>query len=103
MLYRKACLYMKKILLAVMILALTSCADKKTFTKSDGSTFTAEPYGWANYQTKKIEGVTYECSLENVVWGIIGCETIIIPVWLSGWELFEPVSYTEPEINSERK
>lgn len=55
---------MKKLfgLLLIAIIALSSCADSKTFERADGTKFVAEPYGWANYQTKKIEGVTYEAS-----------------------------------------
>lgn len=89
---------MKKFILFLLsVIILSSCADDKTFTRKDGTKFTAEPYGWANYQTKKIEGVKYECCLGNVIWGIVGFETIIVPVWLSGWELYEPVEYDEPE------
>lgn len=86
---------MKKLfgLLLIAIIALSSCADSKTFERADGTKFVAEPYGWANYQTKKIEGVTYEACIGNIVLGVIA---VVIPVWLTGWELYEPVSYTEP-------
>lgn len=77
------------------VIILSACADSKTFTKKDGTKFTAEPYGWANYQSKKIDGVVYECCFDNVVWGVLGIETVILPVWLSGWELYEPVRYEE--------
>lgn len=91
---------MKKfILLLLAIIMLTACAESKTFQKADGTTFVAEPYGWANYQSKKIDGVIYECNIENVVLSVLGLETIIIPVWLSGWELYEPVKYVEPKTN----
>lgn len=61
---------MKKLfgLLLIAIIALSSCADSKTFERADGTKFVAEPYGWANYQTKKIEGVTYEACIGNIVW-----------------------------------
>ena len=83
---------MKKLfgLLLIAIIALSSCADSKTFERADGTKFVAEPYGWA---TKKIEGVTYEACIGNIVWDVIA---VVIPVWLTGWELYEPVSYTEP-------
>lgn len=63
---------MKKLfgLLLIAIIALSSCADSKTFERADGTKFVAEPYGWANYQSKKIEGVTYEACFENIVWDI---------------------------------
>lgn len=92
---------MKKYIFTLMaVFILSSCAENKTFTKNDGTTFTAEPYGWANYQSKKIEGVVYECCFGNVIWGIIGAETIVIPVWLSGWELYQPVNYEEVTNNN---
>ena len=91
---------MKKLfgLLLIAIIALSSCADSKTFERADGTKFVAEPYGWANYQSNKIEGVTYEACFENIVWDIVAIETVIAPVWLTGWELYEPVSYTEPSV-----
>lgn len=91
---------MKKLfgLLLIAIIALSSCADSKTFERADGTKFVAEPYGWANYQSNKIEGVTYEACFENIVWDIVAIETVIVPVWLTGWELYELVSYTEPSV-----
>lgn len=73
---------MKKLfgLLLIAIIALSSCADSKTFERADGTKFVAEPYGWANYQTKKIEGVTYEACIGNIVWDVIAVETIVIPM-----------------------
>lgn len=88
-------MFMKKLLLIGIIL-LSSCANSKIFEKSNGTKFVAEPYGWANYQTKKIDGVKYEICFGNIAWGIIGIETIILPAWLTGWELYEPVEYVEP-------
>ena len=68
---------MKKfIVLFMMVLAMMSCADSKTFERADGTKFVAEPYGWANYQTKKIEGVTYEACIGNIVWEVIGILTM---------------------------
>lgn len=88
---------MKKfIVLFMMILAMMSCADSKTFERADGTKFVAEPYGWANYQSNKIDGVVYEACIGNIVLDVIAVETIVIPVLLTGWELYEPVSYIEP-------
>lgn len=93
---------MKKLLiLLTTVLALcVACADSKTFERTDGTKFVAEPYGWANYQSKKIEGVTYEVCFGNIVWDVIAVETIVIPIGLTGWELYEPVSYVEPSITN---
>lgn len=85
----------KLFLILLSVFVLLSCAESKTFKKQDGSTFVAEPYGWANYQTKKIDGVKYECCIENVFWSVAGLETLVVPVYLSGWALYEPVEYVE--------
>lgn len=88
---------MKKfIVLFMMVLALMSCVDSKTFERADGTKFVAEPYGWVNYQSNKIDGVIYKVCVGNIVWSVVAVETIVIPIWLTGWELYEPVFYIEP-------
>lgn len=89
---------MKKIvfLAALAVMLLASCAEKKTFTKSDGTEFTARPYGWMNKE-KAIDGVEYDLCTANVVWSCIFFETVAAPVLLTGLELWEPVSYQEPK------
>ena len=78
-------------------LMICSCAESKKFRKQDGSVFTAEPYGWANYQTNKIEGVKYKINAPNMVLSLIFVETMIAPVLITGYDLFEPVFYTESD------
>lgn len=70
---------------------LQGCANSKSGTTKEGRIETAEPYGWANYQTKKNPNFVYEVNLGNVVWSIILVETIVVPVWLTGWDLYEPI------------
>ena len=84
-------------------LVICSCAEPKRFRKQDGTVFTAEPYGWANYQTKAIKGVKYEINIHNVVLSTIFAETIITPVLITGYELFEPVSYIESDTTNINK
>lgn len=88
---------MKNLLIILMtVLILTSCAESQTFI-IDGEETIVEPYGWANKQVHKNDSVVYEVSVGNVVWSILGFETIVIPVWLSGWELYEPVRLKTPK------
>lgn len=69
---------MKKfIVLFMMVLAMMSCADSKTFERADGTKFVAEPYGWANYQSNKIDGVVYEVCAGNIFWGCYHCRNCI--------------------------
>lgn len=87
---------MKKAILMMLVVALSfsSCAEKKTFQKNDGTTFTASPYGWANKE-ERIDGVDYEISVPNIILSVVFSETIVCPVVLTAIELWEPVSYTE--------
>ena len=91
---------MKKILtfLFATALLLSSCADSKTFKRADGSEFTANAYGWIDRESEKIDGVKYEVCAGNIVWSCILCETVIGPVLLTGFGLYEPVSYTDPAL-----
>lgn len=94
---------MKKLIILIMsALMICSCAESKKFRKQDGSVFTAEPYGWANYETRKIKGVKYEMNITNVVLSTIFVETVIAPILITGYDLFEPVSYESDttEINN---
>lgn len=95
---------MKKLIILIMsAFMICSCAESKKFRKQDGSVFTAEPYGWANYQTNKIEGVKYEINAPNMVLSLIFVETIIAPVLITGYDLFEPVCYIESDTTNINK
>lgn len=84
---------MKKLIgVFVALLLLTSCADSKKFV-IEGKEVTVEPYGWANQDAKKVEGVVYQMNAGNVFWDIILFETIIVPIYLTGWQLYEPIAY----------
>jgi hypothetical protein len=86
---------MKKILTILFAaLILTSCADSKVLVINNQETL-VKPYGWANKEARYNENVIYEVNFGNVVWSIIGIETIFIPVWLTGWQFFEPVAVKE--------
>jgi hypothetical protein len=91
---------MKKVILMMLAVALmfSSCAEKKTFKKCDGTSFVASPYGWANKE-KQIDGVDYEINVPNIILSVIFSETIVCPVVLTAGELWEPVNYTEPNTN----
>lgn len=78
---------MKYILALVLCLSLASCADEKTL--SDGKTY--QPYGWADYQEVKSSKVVYKPVVGNIIWSVITVQTVAVPVWLTGWQLYEPV------------
>jgi hypothetical protein len=80
---------MKKSFLGLLILAavlLSSCADDK---RIDGVTY--KPYGLANEDTHKNNSIQYELSFGSVACAIIFSETLIVPVYVVGWDLMQPV------------
>ena len=81
-----------KQLLSVLVLLtlLTSCADSKEFV-IDGKKETIEPYGWFDLEAKH-DSINYKINTSNVVWSIVLCETVIIPILITGDQLFEPIS-----------
>ena len=89
---------MKKVTLIMLAVALmlSSCAEKKTFKKCDGTSFVASPYGWANKE-KQIDGVDYEINVPNIILSVIFSETIVCPLIITAFDVYEPVSYTEPK------
>jgi hypothetical protein len=87
---------MKKRTLAIVAalmfgaMTMTSCSQNKDL-KLNGKTHTFESYGWANYNEVKNDSVLYEASVGNIVWSVILSETVIVPIWLTGWDLYSPV------------
>ena len=73
-------------LVLVLVLVLTSCADKK---KIDGTVY--KPYGIVNEDACKNDSIVYQVSPGSVICSILFCETIVVPIYTLGWDLFEPV------------
>ena len=80
----------KLVLVALCVLTLASCADSKKFNVN-GKETTVEPYGWLNPETKN-DSINYRVNIGNVILSIVFCETVVVPVLLTGDQLFEPVS-----------
>ena len=77
---------MKKI---ILILILAGCAKEKTIV-INGKPTVVQPYGWANEQLKN-DSVVYQINIGNVIWDCITIESVVVPVVLTGWQLYEPV------------
>lgn len=75
----------------VAALFLTSCHDNLGCRAKDGKYYEIEPYGWADADNIRLKGVQYRIVTGNVVWSVIGFETIGVPLVLTGWYLQEPV------------
>ena len=81
---------MKKINLIALIclvsIFFSSCAENKTI---DGVTY--RPYSFLNEETCKNDSVQYSISGWAVASGVIFAETIIVPIYVFGYNLYEPV------------
>jgi thioredoxin-related protein len=82
---------MKKILLSIVIalsLSLTACgADEK---KIDNVMY--QPYGIVNEDAIKDSNIIYEMSYWLIFWSIVFSETLVVPIYFIGWDLWQPIS-----------
>lgn len=87
---------MKKIFIVCALAAmLCGCGDRVI----EGHTYS--PYGLFNETSMKNPNIQYEISAASVVIGVIFIETAIVPLYIIGWDLFEPVSTKSPKDPSE--
>lgn len=93
---------MKNVFFAVltisMILLSSSCADNKTI---DGVTY--RPYGLLNESTCKNDSVQYEVSGWAVVSGVLFFEVIVPPIYVFGFNLYEPIGLKKDYDNGKIK
>jgi hypothetical protein len=73
-------------ILVIVTLCLSACGNDMVINGKRHST-----YGLLNADQEKDPNVKYRVIVGNVVWGIIGFETIIIPIYFFGFSLYEPV------------
>jgi len=85
----------KLIMFVFMLIMMSSCATTKYF-ESNGSIIEAKPYGWMNKQARKNDNVIYQVNGGNVVFSILGLNTVIVPIWLTGRQFYEPVRLKGP-------
>ena len=82
---------MKKLAYLLAALTLLGCSSPKTI---DGYTYGT--YGLINESEMKNPGVEYKISAGNVVWAVVLCETVVAPIYLFGFDLYEPVGKKAP-------
>lgn len=87
--------------LAIAVLLFTSCAESKDFV-IDGKKVTVEPYGWFDLQSKN-DSIEYRINAGNIVLDVLLCETIIVPIVLTGDQLYEPVRKKNSNISVTKK
>lgn len=70
----------------LLVLALSGCAKDKTICGAN-----IEPYGLFNPDDKD-PTVKYRVNAFGVFMGIILIETVVVPLLVAGWFLYEPIS-----------
>lgn len=79
---------MKKVMaLMLMCLFLVSCASPQVINGKRYEPY--EPYGLFNEDDVKKDNIKYEVSMGSVIVGVIFSETLIVPLYVFGWDLFE--------------
>ena len=73
-------------------MALTACgADERTI---DGVTYGT--YGVFNQDEMRNPNIQYELSGWSIFWSVLLCETVVVPVYFIGWDLYQPVGKKNP-------
>ena len=79
---------MKKLIVLLLVVALLSigCGDVKTI---DGVTY--DTYGVFTMNTDANPDIRYRLIIGNVVWSVLLCQTIVMPIYFVGFSLWEPI------------
>jgi hypothetical protein len=77
----------KKIILILVLVMFSGCGNSQVVNGE-----VKECYGLIDKQEIRDPNIKYKVVKGNVAWGVIGFSTIILPVWLFGWELYCPES-----------
>lgn len=71
----------------IAILLMVGCSRTKTI---DNKTY--QTYGLFNESDIKDSNIIYKPCIGNVVWTVITIETVILPVYFIGYDLYEPIA-----------
>jgi len=80
----------KKLIVVVLCMALLITACGQSIKASDGQVY--ECYGLLDKDKIKKDNMVYDVVIENVVLSVIFCETVFIPIWLIGFQLYCPAN-----------
>lgn len=73
------------ILMVSMLVLGLGCGNSKTI---DGVKYNT--YGLFNKE-KKSPNIEYELIVGNLLWSVLLCETLVMPIYFFGFSIYEPV------------
>lgn len=82
---------MKKIITLFLILSFTGalgCANSHRICNDEGICHVCEPYGFANKEVECSDAI-YGISGGNIILSVLFSETLVVPIFLLGWQTFE--------------
>lgn len=84
---------MKKLitLITLCVFALAGCGVSKQLRLPDNTIKNYPTYGFFTEAQDKSDKVCYEFIAVNLIPFIIFIETVIVPIYIFGWDLWEPV------------
>jgi hypothetical protein len=80
-----------KIILICSLLLLMSCGNHPT--EKDGIVYNC--YGGFDHDEEKKPNVIYEVSVGNMIGTVLFSETIFVPIWNLGWNVYCPTKIME--------
>lgn len=87
----------------IAVMTMTGCADNKNLPISkDDVSIKSEVQTYGLFDRESVENpcVTYELSWGNIIWSVVLIETIVVPIYMVGFSLYEPVSVDRECINN---
>ncbi len=77
---------MKHLILCLSVLILVGCGDTKVI---DGVEY--DTYGFINQDEKHNPDIEYELAIDSIAMATCFVETLIVPIYVFGFDLYEPV------------
>lgn len=90
---------MKALLSTILIISVLfmGCASSMVVNGTN-----VPPYGLFN-QGEKQDSVTYKTSTGSLLWGIVGIESIILPIYCWGFDLYQPIGLKDTTQKTDRQ
>jgi hypothetical protein len=94
---------MKKFLICLLVLvfifSIIGCGESRVLGGVE-----YETYGLFNKEEHRSSKVKYRLIMGNIIWGVILCGTIVMPIYFFGFSMYEPVRMkNKAEINFDKE